>query len=190
MNISSAKKFGILAPLFVPAIIFIILFPREALVSQIHYRSISLEALVRHSPYIFIVKRSKPETTIKKIPIHQDREKHPDFTHVTYHYEIVETLRGPKELTPGGKINVLPANSDKEFSLHKEYYLEGLSVSPIYGSYRSAVDPNSAAAFVIFVGLHDEEHFQFTVLGAYEDIGRRKEILDLMKKMEQGGAEK
>jgi hypothetical protein len=158
-----------------------IVFPREAFVSQIHYHYVSLQDLVRRSPYIFVVKRAQPDSTIIKIPIHQDRDKHPDFTHVTFHYEIIQTLRGPKELSPGQKIDVLPANSDEEFSLHKEYYLEQLSVSPIYDSYRSGVDPNAAPALIIFVGLHDEKRFQLIATNACEDVGRKEEILKMMK---------
>ncbi len=156
-------------------------YPREAFVSQIHYQYVSLKELACMSPCIFVVKRDAPHTTIKKIPIHQDRKKYPDFTHVTLHYEIIETLRGPEELSQGKKLSVLPAYQDEEFSLHKDYYLDHLSVSPIYRAYRAGVDPNTAASLIIFARVRGDGRFEYAVCDAYEDAGRKNEIMKLIR---------
>ncbi|AOP35256.1 hypothetical protein A0128_16245 [Leptospira tipperaryensis] len=160
--------------------------------SQVHYQTISLEELVRSSPYIFLVRAENPSFSVTKIKIHskllkelgiQEKliKKVPDFERRIGHYRIQEVLKGSWDQK---SISVLPANFINSLELHILYYGTGLSVSPIYLSYNSPQNLNEENQdFIIF--LHRSSRpamFEWTTVGSLESIDRKEEILNLISK--------
>ncbi|WP_244939971.1 hypothetical protein [Leptospira adleri] len=160
--------------------------------SQVHYQTITLEELVRSSPYIFSVRAADPSFSITKIKVHSKllkelgiqeklRNKVPDFERRIAHYEVREILKGQSNQKT---ISVLPANFLNSLELHILYYGTGLSVSPIYLSYNPSREINEENQdFIIFLRPSSRfETFEWTAVGSLESLDRKKEILELIQK--------
>ncbi|MBM9501106.1 hypothetical protein JWG44_12670 [Leptospira sp. 201903071] len=159
--------------------------------SQIHYQQITLEELVRSSPYIFLVRAADPSFSVTKIKIHSKllkelgiqeklKKKVPDFERRIAHYEVQEVLKGSWDQKT---ISVLPANFVNSLELHILYYGTGLSISPIYLSYNPPQEVNEENQdFIIFLRRSSRfETFEWNTVGSIESIGRKEEILDLIR---------
>ncbi|RHX92737.1 hypothetical protein DLM75_06075 [Leptospira stimsonii] len=171
-------------------ILFIFLWIPFFCMSQIHYQTITLEELVRSSPYIFLVRAASPSFSLTKIKIHSKllkelgireklQKKVPDFERRISHFEILEILKGESEERT---ISVLPANFLNSLELHVLYYGTGLSVSPIYLSYHSSEEVNEEHQdFIIFLQRSSRfKMYEWNTAGSSESINRKKDILELI----------
>src|SRR5262245_45278175 len=97
--------------------------PREARLSQIHYREITLEDLVARSELVLIVKTAKPAQRQLEITIGKDRQKQdaPAFVRVQSRCEVQSALsKGGADLV-GKTIEIDGANWEASLSMHKRY---------------------------------------------------------------------
>src|SRR5690349_7829241 len=82
----------------------------EAKVSQIAYRNIDLEQLLRHSAVVLVVSKAKPDSSTEEIPI-DDTGKHPAYRRYKIHFRVLEVLHNNTDLKIDiGPITVLAAN--------------------------------------------------------------------------------
>jgi hypothetical protein len=170
--------------------IVMMLFPTEAYLSQIHYREVSIEDIVKYSGEIVIATPAKPFSTEKIIPIHEDQKKYPPYHQITQHYKIIGILSDKSgTLKNGQEINVDPTTASNDFESHKMYYLTGFSESPIVYAYRreGRVSNNlEEGNHILFLnGPTSENLFRFTNDFSYEDETMKDQIIKLIKEIKK-----
>jgi len=150
--------------------------------SQIHYEDVSLKDLVSKAQFILVVEKTEPFLTTEEIPIHRNSEKYPPFKKYTYHFKATEELYNKSGISQIGKqINVLPGDLETDLTIHKLYYLEGIAKSPIYAKYNTRADFFKADKLILFLRRYDEKNLEIIADGAYEDLSKKNEIMDLIK---------
>lgn len=146
---------------------------------QVHLRETSLAQIVNWSDYIIVVEKSIPYITEYKVEV-DDSKKHPPFEGYWNKYKIVELLKTPNinETLTDSTVDVYPAYDKMMFSLHRRYFLEGVSKSPIQQQFNrnsAAIEKNQR--FIIFTKKDDEdEKYYFTVKGAVAPLEMKAEI--------------
>lgn len=174
-----------LAPVLAGLILFCLTwaFPRGALLSEIAYRTVRLTDLVQRSTAIVVVKEETPFIAHDELPIHFDRFKYPAYTITYSHFQVVEVLyRSPKSvpLHRHDRIVVREANFEQKLSMHREYYLKGVSSSPIFDQYEPTAMLSKAETYIVFLDQDQENRLQWVVEGAREHVEQRSAILKLV----------
>ncbi|MBU1077720.1 MAG: hypothetical protein KKH98_10530 [Spirochaetes bacterium] len=165
-------------------IAFIFFFTRDAHVSITHLEKISLSEVIKRSSYILVVEKQSPFEVIKKIKIHKDTKKYPPFEHAVFYFQVIEELYNKDtQSLKNEKIKVLPPDLKDRLYLHKKYYLEGSSKSPIYLNYETKADFYKSKKLIIFLGSKEDGSYLMTVSGGYEKISKKKKIISLIKKL-------
>ena len=133
-----------------------------AVASQVHYEETELRELIDRSELIVIARVLDPMHTILEVPITPrgrapDPEKHPPFRAVVSHFGLVEILYSDRKVELPAKLSIVSPLVGSQFDLHRRYYLEGLSKSPIYQRYEAKGDPMrlEPGAEVILFLRHD-----------------------------------
>jgi hypothetical protein len=150
--------------------------------SQIHYQDISLQDLVDRSALILVVKTAKPGQRQIQIPIGKDRSNKPapPFTRVQVRCEVQAALSEGAAALVGKTLEIDGAHWEQSLSMHKRYYLQGMSISPIYQHYRAAEEPTDAkdpgAPYIVFLRREGKDGYAFTVDGAIEHVNQREAI--------------
>jgi hypothetical protein len=108
--------------------------------SQIHFRDVSLEDLVSRAPVAVVVRLADPPQRNEHVAVAQvthDGKRCPDFVRPLTRLEVVESLTkgGP---AAGDVIEVESANASARLRMHTEYYVRGLSRSPVYSRFEGA----------------------------------------------------
>lgn len=152
--------------------------------SREHEDRITLEEMIRQSTDIFIVEQGKPFPLIKDIKIHANTKKYPPFKDMTYHYRVIEVLSGKKELR-GRRIKVIPAYRDMAFEAHKEYYLNGLSLSPKYQSYTPEFNLIKEKKVILFLFHLGTDQYKLVVRNAFESVKNQKKVRGLIDKIKK-----
>ncbi|MDD5044074.1 MAG: hypothetical protein PHG51_00785 [Candidatus Omnitrophica bacterium] len=148
-----------------------------------HYTGIALNDLVRRAEFIFVVEKAEPFLTTEEIPVRKFLKEYPPFKKYTYHFRIIEELYKEDKVSRQGElINVIPDNFDEGLEIHKKYYLEGITKSPLYAKYDTAADFFKADKLILFLRRYDAKTFEIIASGAYEALLKKKEILELIKK--------
>ncbi len=150
-----------------------------ALASRVHYEQITLEQLVQRSPTIVVAHVGEPATQTSQIAVGTPDQKAPPFQRVQHRYVVDEVLRGAAILK-GRTILVDEANFSEQLELHKRYYLEGTSKSPIYDRYaprRPARGPRS----ILFLRGNDDA-LAFSADGAIEDTSLTGAVKKAMRR--------
>ncbi|MFO0577465.1 MAG: hypothetical protein U1A78_25965 [Polyangia bacterium] len=170
--------------------------PREAHVSQIHYQTVTLAELVERSELILIVKTAKPAQKQITIPIgtpgpnslvapSQQKKEAPAFVRVLSRIEVQGALSKDGAELGGKTIEVDSAHWQETLALHKSYYLEGISESPIYERYQPAepaAEPEPQdRSFIVFLRREGASGYAFVVDGAVERIRNRAAIEKLLR---------
>ncbi len=173
------------ALIFIISFLITLLSPMEADLSQIHYRNITLEELVHRSRNIFHTKKMTPFSTVEKIDItpakgKKDDAEYPPFHKTTYHFKVIEVLRGKDR--KGKEIDVLPAHTNSSLMLHKKYYIEGIGKSPVYEMYNTIADFEGSDELILFL-YSSGGIFEFSAEEAYESVSQKKKIMKMIKKV-------
>lgn len=159
--------------------------------SQTHYRGITLEQLVERSDLVLIVKASRPARRQIQVPIGGGPKPAPAFVRVLSRCDVLGALSRDGAELVGTTLEIDGAHWQQSLSMHKSYYLQGLSKSPIYERYQPAeplAAPDADAApegtpFLVFLRRGDRDGatgFAFTVDGATEHLGRRAAVEALL----------
>lgn len=172
----------------------LLLLPREAHLSQVHYRTISLEQLVERSEIVLIVKTAKPDQRQIQVPIGKDKKNQeaPAFVRVLTRCEVQRTLSPAGAELVGKTIEIDGAHWQGTLAMHRAYYLEGMGISPIYERYEPAdrADAQAQAAekdapFIVFLRreVYDGKNgLAFVVEGAVERLKNRAAIEELLRR--------
>lgn len=176
----------------------LLLSPREAHLSQVHYESISLAQLIERSEMVLIVKMAKPGQRQIQIPIGKDKkgQEAPAFVRVQTRCEVQRALTAAGAELVGKTIEIDGANWQDTLSMHKVYYLEGMGISPIYERYHPAERPDpqaleeesKGAPFIVFLRREVYEKkagFAFVVEGAVERLKNRAAIEEHLRRRKQ-----
>jgi hypothetical protein len=131
--------------------------------SQVHFREVGLDDLLRRAPVAAVVRLADPPQRDEPVAIAKktrDGHRCPDYVRSLTRLEVVERLSeaGPAE---GTVIEVESANTSAELRMHTEYYSEGLSRSPIFEHFEGA--PLDEAATVIALLQPVGSHFAWVV---------------------------
>lgn len=156
-----------------------LLWPAEAHLSRVHYRSISLEQLLQWSTLV-VVATPAGARRATEIDIGSGA---PAFGYAEHPFRVTEVLKGSLQDKEKAELWVAGANLGRRFSLHKRYYLDKVSKSPIYDSYEAKKDPGEGAR-VLFLRRTEFEgkpKVVYTVMGAEEHADQRAAIKALMK---------
>lgn len=172
-------------------LLFTALVAAEAHTSQVMLISLPLADLVDQSDAIVIAHPATPPTVTRTIDITPEGQapnpqKWPPFVWTDLRYVVDEVLfegnrfgvpltaDAPK-LIKGATITVEGANTASTLWLHRSYYVEGMSESPIYESYR-ATGKTASPARVLFLRRHGGGFIE-PVIGAQEWIEHRAEVV-------------
>ena len=168
--------------------------PREAHVSQIHYQTVTLAELVERSELILIVKSAKPAQRQINIPIGapgpdslvaagQQKKEAPAFVRVLSRCEVLGALSKAGAELVGKTIEIDSAHWQETLALHKSYYLEGISESPIYERYQPAepVPEPEPRPSIVFLRREGASGYAFVVDGAVERGKSRAAIEKLLR---------
>lgn len=158
--------------------------------SQVHYREVTIEEVVKNSGVIVVVKAAKPFFTEKIFPIHEDQKKYPPYHQITHHYKIVKILSDKRGVLKTGQvINVDQTTASNDFESHRMYYLEGFSESPIVYAYRreGRVSNNlEEGNHILFLnGPTPENLFRFTNEFSFDDEDMEDQIMRLIRKSKE-----
>ena len=171
-------------------ILCLLLVPMEAKTGRIHYRYVSLEDLVGRAPVIVMAKRLPDSRRETRLFLGDEVEP---ITLIEERYQVVETLRGPSEMTAGSEFGVTSFDYTR-FKLTLEYRTRGLSRSPVIQAYNPDPIPTYGPDDVVILFLErrvlmrlDESSEPVTVVdslatvcsGAAETSSKRDRVVSL-----------
>lgn len=173
--------------------------PREAHLSQVHYQTLSLKQVIERSELVLIVKLAKPNQRQIQVPIGKDQKGQdaPAFVRVLTRCEVQRALTAAGAELVGKTIEIDGANWQDTLAMHKIYYLEGIGESPIFDRYEPADQkaqpaPQAAepkdAPFIVFLRRESYEGksgLAFAVEGATERVKNRAAIEELLLRRKQ-----
>lgn len=156
--------------------------------SQIHHEELCLEDIVGSAEHILVVRADDPAFEEVSIPISDasyDGQEVPNFGYRKSKFIVEKVLRGAKNLT-GEKIEILPADLSWERSLHYDYYVVGISKSPIFLTYYPKGDIEVDTKIIFICNHYNDEgdtdgQYQFVNQGAMEGMESMAEVVELMK---------
>jgi len=161
------------------ALLFTLLFwPKEAHLSQVHYRAISLEQVVARSELVVIATPAGERRNVE-VPIGGDA---PAFGYSEHPFSVSAVLKGELRASEKETLWVAGANLEQQFGLHKRYYLEKISKSPIYSRYEPKRAPGEGARvlFLRRTEFRGAPKVAFTVAGASEHVEARAAVEALL----------
>lgn len=149
--------------------------------SRIHYQETSLEELVVQSQCILVVSKVNPGLTKETVSI---GKPYPPLVKFAVHYQVLEVLKEESQVDPGATIKVYLKEYDRELRNHRAYYLDRISKSTIHPIYTSKTQRNydQLSECIIFITACKDEAFRLTVEHAWETIGMKNQIVELIKK--------
>lgn len=160
-------------------VLALVLWPGEAHLSRVHYREIALEQLVQWSQLIVVAKPHGARRTTE-VPVGADA---PPFTVVEHPFEVSEVLKGSLHPKEKEQLWVAGAELNSQFSLHKKYYVDRISKSPIYDSYEPKQAPGEGARLLFLrrTEFRGEPKVTYTVLRAEEHTAQRAAVEKFLK---------
>ena len=158
----------------------LVLWPGQAHLSQVHYESISLEQLVRRSE-IIVIATPAGDAKISKVAVGKDA---PDFTYAERPYRVTKVLKGELSAKENKRLWVAGANLSQQFSLHKRYYIDKVSKSPIYERYEAGKPVGSGARLLFLrrIEFQGVAKMAASVFAAEEHMAQRAAVEALLKK--------
>lgn len=165
----------------------LLFFSGEASTSQTHLRPLSLVEVVNDSDVVVVAVPADPPTRVIPIDITPkgqtpDARKWPPYQRVLERFVVREVISdrarngiivptdAPK-LKPGLVIEVDSAEHGNDLWLHRSYYVDGMSESPIYESY-DAKGTTASTSKILFL-QRQKQGLQFSVLRGYEHVEHR-----------------
>jgi len=163
--------------------IIILLFSKDAYMGMVHPQATGLEELVRRSDVIICAKKSSRHWTTQKIFI-DPAHKYPPYERSFSHFAVKEVLLDDRnKIRKGKSIAVLQAYDGLLFDLHKRYFLEGVSKSPILKEYDCGSPYNSLNCMIIFLRYQDKDTLGFACNAAFEPISSKEHIIGMIKQI-------
>lgn len=156
----------------------LLLWPAEAHLSRVHYQKVSLSRLVGWSELIVVAEPTGEGRRIE-VPIEGPGGKEvPAFVFSARPYRVHEVLKGKLDDAARERLEVSGAYLGRKFSLHKRYYVERVSKSPIYDRYEPEKPPTEGKRILFLrrVSFEGESRFVFTVSGAVEHLEARAKV--------------
>jgi hypothetical protein len=158
--------------------------------NQIFYDEIPLKRVVEMSEIILQVKRSFPIEHTKEIPVIGINKRFPDkmypFREISYNFTILKVLMNSskRELKPNDNISVLEAFNSEKRSIHERYYLEGVSKSPIYETYKTKVNiydvKKTEEKYIIFIRTTGKDRYEFAAENSIDFAGIEAMVMILI----------
>lgn len=164
----------------------LVFFSGEASTSQTHLRRPLVE-VVSDSDLVVVAVPADPPTRVIPVDITPkgqtpDARKWPPYQRVLERFVVREVISdrarngiivptGAPKLKPGVVIEVDNAEHGNNLWLHRSYYVDGMSESPIYESY-AAEGTTASTAKILFLQWQ-KQGLQFSVLGGYEHVEHR-----------------
>lgn len=113
-----------------------------AMASQVFYEPVSLEEVLRQSPVIALVEPVEGGGRAVQVPMTGPSGPVLAFETRLARLRVIEVLRAPAGLvSPAQVVEVGAANLEQQIELHRSYYVDGVSESPIYPLYESGLPP-------------------------------------------------
>jgi hypothetical protein len=168
-------------------IVVCLLLPEEVHVSRIYYHDLTLKDMVTSANAIYVVIPSDPFMKVEEIDIRNpvqrimpgSKKKYPAYQQSYYCIEIVETLIGHEQK---GAVQILDADNESRFDLHKRYYQEGLSKSPVYERYTDGLtDMARQANMIVFLSQPADGKMQLVCKHAFESINKKEDVINFIK---------
>ncbi len=157
-------------------------FAALAAAGQVHIDPAELKELVREAEVVVVARPADPltrKTTIDITPKGKkpDAEKYPPYVRVKTRWEVVEIVRAPKDAGLAEKkvLEVDDADFGSQLDLHRRYYVEGLSKSPIYRRYTPRESKPGEPRRILFLEVSNGE-WRFAMDGAAESLEARKDV--------------
>jgi hypothetical protein len=124
-------------------------FSREKQVGQVHFETVTLQQMMAMSPVIVHARRKTAAPIQNKFQPGAPVEPY-EYGEKTY--GIIEILRGPKDLACNNEI-VVTGFDPALLRLHIDYYLRGLSRSPVFPHYKPEhpVKPGNDDESILFL---------------------------------------
>jgi hypothetical protein len=181
------------------ALVMLLAWSSPADAGRIHHEAVTLDALLTKGvQYILVVKPAEPPSRQVTIPVKGGAcgETCPPFTVQVSRYVIGEVIAAPAEVKGlvGQTIEVSPAQVGFWYGMHWQYYVDGVSKSPIVPVYEPAKkgEPmKDPTGFIVFLARDGDERrgdlkdlppWSFLLEGAVEGIGMKATILEKLKK--------
>ena len=144
---------------------------------QVHVQDVTIEEAVQSSNLIVVaVLREAEDVQEPVLDETWDGQPAPPFSWRKHHVLVQEVLLGDRGQL-GATIGVSPADLDWERDLHRRYYADGVSSSPLMRRYDGlAMDDQPRILFLDARGTST----QFAIAGAVEGLDRRDEVLGLI----------
>ncbi len=158
----------------------LVLWPGQAHLSQVHYESISLEQLVARSE-IIVVATPAGDAKTTKVAVGKDA---PPFSYSQRPYRVSDVLKGSLSAKDKKRLWVAGANLTQQFSLHKRYYIDKVSKSPIYERYEAATPVGSGPRLLFLrrTEFQGRPKMIASVFGAEEQLAQRAAVEALVNK--------
>jgi hypothetical protein len=158
-------------------------------VSKTHYEDVSLEEAVAQSDVVVVAAPAEPARRGVVVDItpagkKKNTEMWPPFTRWLSRWVVrevlQEVLRDAQQLQVGDLVEVEAADADSQLELHKKYYVEKISKSPLYRRYTPPSDESAAPSRILLLRRHDGG-LRFAVSGSIEIIERRGAVEALLQ---------
>lgn len=156
----------------------VVLIAGGAVASRVHYESVDLPELVRSADVIVVAHPGEPSRKSTNISV---GAKAPPFVRIQVQFVVDEVVRGDAALK-GKSIWIDGANYVQRLHLHRSYYVDGVSKSPIYQRYEGSGDDGAAESMRVLFLSGSGKELEFAVDGGSESLKKLPEIRDLLKK--------
>lgn len=163
-------------------LVILLVLPKEAWVSRIHYKETSLAEMLQRARIIAVVKKTTQGRKVKAMPIRKLLKSYPPYKYPVSVFEIVKGLRGD-EMTAGRVIEVYPADFDKRLDLYRRYVIDGVSKSPIYASYKPKAYKPDDELLILFLTTTDDGYLSYFCLDSMEGMEYESRILAVENKI-------
>jgi hypothetical protein len=147
-----------------------------ATANQVHYQPASFDQLLSRAQLVVVVRRAKPAFTVELVDItppgqRKDAAKYPPYRRALWQFNVQKVLHPLTAKLPKA-IVVLDADDASGLDLHRRYYVEKVSKSPIYERYQSKTSVRADKANEVILFLVElpgkPRRFGLAVSGAIE----------------------
>lgn len=156
--------------------------------SKTYYEDVTLEEVVARSDVVVVAAPAEPARRGVVTDITPAGEKKnpewPPFTRWlsrwVVHEVLLDMLRDAQRLQVGDVVEVEAADADSQLTLHKKYYVEKVSKSPIYPRYTPPLEESAVPSRILLLRRRGDG-LRFAISGGIEILERRDAVEALLK---------
>lgn len=151
-----------------------------------HKTRFNLEQMVFKADCIIVVKKDVPFTSEKVLEFEKG-SKCPPYHLNYYHFTVLEVIKCNTFTGKGSHIRVKEPFSDLSYTVHYSFYTRGFVIEPFIGEYYPEISINNTEKLIVFVNVsknkdNGEISYQFSLVNAYESIGKKAEIVQILNR--------